>query len=482
MSENRTVFSNLIWRFAERIGAQLVAFVVSIVLARLLDPTAYGTVALITVFTTILQVFVDSGLGNALIQKKNADNTDFSTVFFTNIVFCSVLYFLLFILSPFIASFYGNSELTAYIRVLGLTVVISGIKNVQQAYVSRHMLFKKFFFSTLGGTIAAGVIGVLMALNGFGVWALVVQQVINLAIDTTILWATVRWRPNLVFSFGRLKGMFSFGWKLLVSGLLETVYNNVRQLLIGKIYSSADLAQYNRGSQFPQLIIQNVNTSIDSVLLPAMSKEQEHNERVKSMTRRSIRISTYIMAPLMMGLVFTGNSVVGLVLTDKWLPSVYFMRIFCIVFMFYPIHTANLNALKAMGRSDLFLKLEIMKKFVGVLALLATVFVSVEAMALSLLVSSITSQIINSSPNKKLLGYGYFEQLKDILPSIILAVVMGCIIYPIQLLNLSYFVTLLIQVPLGTVIYLGGSIVFKIDSLQYLFGIVKQLLNKKNDM
>lgn len=479
MAENRTVFSNLIWRFAERIGAQLVGFVVSVVLARLLDPTAYGTVALITVFTTILQVFVDSGLGNSLIQKKNADNIDFSTVFFTNIVFCCILYFLLFISSPMIALFYGNAELTSYIRVLGLTVVISGIKNVQQAYVSRHMLFRKFFFSTLGGTITAGVIGVFMALYGFGVWALVAQQVINLAIDTTILWFTVRWRPNLVFSFVRLRNLFSFGWKLLVSGLLDTVYNNVRQLLIGKIYSSADLAQYNRGSQFPQLIVQNVNTSIDSVLLPAMSREQDDKKRVKSMTRRSIRISTYIMAPLMMGLAFTGNSVVGLVLTDKWLPSVFFMRIFCIIFMFYPIHTANLNAIKAMGRSDLFLKLEIMKKIVGVIALLSTMFISVEAMAYSLLFASITSQIINSAPNKNLLGYGYVEQLKDILPSIILAIVMGCIIYPVQLLNFSFFVTLLIQIPLGIMIYLVGSIVFKIDSFQYLFGMVKQFLNKE---
>ena len=480
MSENKIVFSNLIWRFSERIGAQLVAFIVSIVLARLLEPAAYGTVALITVFTTILQVFVDSGLGNALIQKQNADNIDFSTVFYINIIFCCTLYLLLFISSPLIAVFYGNTELTAYMRVLGLTVVISGVKNVQQAYVSRHMLFKKFFFSTLGGTIAAGVIGVCMALKGLGVWALIAQQVINLTIDTTILWLTVRWRPDFVFSIERFKALFSFGWKLLISGLLDTVYTNIRQLLIGKIYSSADLAQYNRGNQFPQLIVQNVNTSIDSVLLPAMSKEQEDKERVKSMTRRSIRISTYIMAPLMMGLAFTGYSVVGLILTDKWLPSVFFMRIFCIVYMFYPIHTANLNAIKAMGRSDLFLKLEIKKKIIGIMLLLSTVFVSVEAMAFSLLISSITSQIINSSPNKKLLGYGYIEQLKDILPAIALALAMGCIIYPVQLLKLSYFMTLIIQIPLGIGIYLAGSIIFKIDSFQYLLNIIRQYRKKNN--
>lgn len=471
--KQKSVFSNLIWRFAERIGAQLVSLIVSIVLARILTPEAYGTVALITVFTTILQVFVDSGLGNALIQKKEADNIDFSTVFYTNVLFCLLLYCGLFIVSPIIADFYGDTSITAYMRVLGLTVFISGIKNVQQAYVSRNMLFKKFFFSTLGGTITAGVVGVIMAINGAGVWALVAQQVINLAIDTTILWFTVRWRPDKVFSLERLKGLFSYGWKLLASALIDTTYTNIRQLLIGKIYSSSDLAQYNRGRQFPNLIVTNVNTSIDSVLLPAMSNEQESSERVKNMTRRAIKISTFVMAPLMMGLAFCGKPIVGLILTDKWLPSVFYMQIFCITMMFYPIHTANLNAIKAMGRSDIFLKLEIEKKMVGLLALLVTMFISVKAMAYSLLFTSIASQIINSAPNKKLLNYGYKEQLKDIIPPIGLAVIMGCVIYPVQNLGLSYFLTLLIQIPVGFIFYIVGARIFHLDSLEYLMGIIK---------
>ena len=473
---NQTVFSNLIWRFAERIGAQLVAFIVSVALARILEPSAYGTVALITVFTAILQVFVDSGLGNALIQKKEVDNIDFSTVFYTNIVFCMGLYILLFIFSPFIAEFYRDKAISAYMRVLGITVLISGVKNVQQAYVSRNMLFKKFFFSTLGGTIVAGVIGVIMSYVGFGVWALVAQQVINLTIDTVILWITVKWRPDLVFSFARLKELFSFGWKLLVSSLIDTVYTNVQQLLIGKIYTSVDLAQYNRGKQFPNLIVNNINSSIDSVLLPAMSNEQENKEKVRNMTRRAIKISVYLIAPLMMGLVFCGRPIIGLILTDKWLPSVFFMQIFCISYMFWPIHTANLNAIKAMGRSDLFLKLEIEKKIVGIIALFVTVFISVEAMAYSLLFTSVVSQIINSYPNKKLLDYGYFEQLKDILPSVFLALIMGICIYPIQNLGFSYFITLLIQVPLGALIYLVGSKLLHIDSFEYLLGIIKSYL------
>lgn len=476
--DSKSIMSNLLWRFFERTGAQLVAFIVSVVLARILNPTAYGTVALITVFTTIFQIFVDSGLGNALIQKKDADNVDFSTVFFANIVFCTVLYLLLFFVSPFIAQFYGNDTITAYMRVLGVTIVIAGIKNVQQAYVSRNMLFKRFFFSTLGGTIVAGIVGVIMACIGLGVWALVAQQVINLVIDTIILWGTVKWRPDFVFSFERLKGLFSFGWKLLVSSLLDTVYINIRQLIIGKIYSSSDLAQYNRGQQFPDLIVRNINTSIDSVLLPAMSNKQDSREKVMNMTRRSIKVSVYIMAPLMMGLAFCGHSVVGLILTEKWLPCVFFMQILCVTYLFYPIHTANLNAIKAMGRSDLILKLEIEKKVVGIIALLATMFISVKAMAYSLLFTSVISQLINSAPNKKLLNYGYKKQIKDILPSIGLAVAMGAIIYPIQKLGLSYLITLLIQVPLGALIYIVGSKFLHLDSFEYLIGIVKTYIKK----
>ena len=479
MNTKRSVLSNFIWRFAERVGAQLVAFIVSIVLARILEPSAYGTIALITVFTAILQTFVDSGLGNALIQKKDADDIDFSTVFYTNFVFCIFLYLVVFFGAPFVAKFYGDLQITGYMRVLGLTVLISGLKNVQQAYVSRHMLFKKFFFSTLGGTVIAGIVGVFMAYHGFGVWALVAQQVINLTIDTIILWITVKWRPKLVFSVERLKGLFSYGWKLLVSSLLDKVYTEIRSLIIGKIYTSADLAYYNRGLQFPQLVSTNVNTSIDSVLLPAMSNEQDNKQRVKDMTRRSIKVSTYVMAPLMIGMAFIAEPIVSLILTDKWLPCVYFMRLFCISFMFQPIHTANLNAIKAIGRSDIFLKLEIIKKIVGLIALFSTMNISVKALAFSLFLTSFVNQIVNSWPNKKLLDYGYGQQLRDILPGVIVAFIMGVAIYPVQLLGLSNILTILIQVPLGALIYIAGSKIFKLDSFEYLLGIAKQFLASK---
>ena len=473
-----SVFQNFLWRFAERCGAQLVTFIVSIVLARILSPEDYGQIALITVFTTIMQVFVDSGLGTALIQKKDADDLDFSSVFYFNFVICLILYAVMFVAAPFIAGFYNNSSLTPIIRVISLTIVISGVKGIQQSYVSRNMLFKRFFYSTLSGTVFSAFLGIALAYAGFGVWAIVAQQLSNTTIDTLILWLTVKWRPKKKFSWERLTGLLSFGWKMLASGLLDTVYNNIRSLIIGRMYSSSDLAFYNQGKQFPNVIVSNINTSIDSILLPAMANVQDEWERVKSMTRRSIKTSTYIMAPLMMGLAFCAEPIVSLVLTDKWLPCVPFLRIFCITYMFYPIHTANLNAIKAMGRSDLFLKLEIAKKIVGMALLLSTMWFGVMAMAYSLLISSVLSQIINSWPNRKLLNYRYLDQLKDILPGIVLAIFMGCCVNLVGLLHLSNTVTLLIQIPMGAAIYIGASAAIHLESYDYLMGMIRPVLKK----
>ena len=468
----------MLWRFLERCGAQGVTFLVLVVLARLLDPSVYGTVALVTVFIAVLQVFVDSGTGNALIQKKDADDLDFSSVFYFNFSVCLLLYICMFFAAPLIAAFYNMPDLTPVVRVLSLTLIISGVKNIQQAYVSRNMLFKKFFFATLGGTIGAAVIGIWMAWKGYGVWALVAQNLFNAALDTIILWVTVKWRPKRAFSLERLKGLFSYGWKLLVSALLDTGYNNVRSLIIGKLYTSADLAFYNRGKQFPNLIVTNINTSIDSVLLPTMSKEQDNRERVRDMTRRAIKTSTFIMMPLMMGLAVCAVPLIRIVLTDKWLPAAFFLRVFCFTYAFYPIHTANLNAIKAMGRSDLFLKLEVIKKIVSISALISTMFISVEAMALALPVTSILGQIINSWPNRKLLDYSYRAQLLDMLPQIGMSLAMGGIVFTIQFLRLPDIATLLIQVPLGALIYIVGSKLLHIDSYEYVKGLIKSYTKK----
>ncbi len=479
---NKTVTTNFFWKFLERCGSQGVTFIVSIVLARLLAPEVYGTIALVTVFTTLLQVFVNSGLGNALIQKKDSDDLDFSTVFYFNILFSLALYLLMFFVSPLIAALYGEPTLTPVLRVLSLTIVFSGIRNVQQAYVSKQMIFKKFFVVTLGATLGSAIIGIAMAYMNFGVWSLVGQQLSNAVLSAILLWVTVKWRPKKMFSFLRLKGLYSFGWKLLVSATIDTLYNDLRTLIIGKLYTTSDLAYYNKSKQFPHLIVNNVNLSIDSVLLPTMSSVQESKEKVKAMTRRAIKTSTYIMMPLMVGLAVCAEPLVRVVLTEKWMPCVPYLRIFCFTYAFYPIHTANLNAIKAMGRSDLFLKLEIAKKIVGLVLLFASMWYGVMAMAYTSLVTSVVSQIVNSWPNKKLLNYSYSEQLKDIFPQIILSIVMGACVYCVQFLNIAMGIRLIFQVVLGIIVYIAASVLFRIDSFKYVLGLLRKFNLKRGSL
>lgn len=478
MSTSNTIVSNLLWRFLERCGAQLVSFVVSIIIARILGPEYYGIIAIINIYTGIISVFIDSGLGNAIIQKKDPTDLDYNSVFYFNILSSSILYLALFFLAIPISKFYNNPDLIIYIRVQSILLLISGIKNIQQSYVSKNLLFKKFFFSTLGGTIGAAIIGILLAVKGYGIWALIAQSLFNNLIDTIILWITVPFKPKFIFSIKRLFELFRYGWKLLVSSLIDNIYNKLTQFIIGKKYSPTDLSFYDKGSHFPEIIIFNINNSINSVLLPTMSNIQDDIVRLKELTSKSIKLSSYIIMPLMAGLAVCAESIVILLLKDQWLPCVFFIRIFCFSYAFYPIHTSNLNAIKALGRSDLFLILEIIKKIVGIIAILVSMTISVKAMAISILIISIINQIINSWPNKKLLNYSYIKQIKDIFPSIFTSTVMGIIVYSINFLSFSPIYKLFIQIPLGIISYILISKLFKISEYDYLKSIIKGYMKK----
>lgn len=474
MERKEQIVSNLMWRFMERCGAQLVSFIVSIVLARLLMPEEYGKVALISVFISILNVFVDSGFGNALIQKKNADNKDFSTVFIFNVFFCIVLYVAILFLAPSIAFFYRDETLVPLIRVLSLTIVISGIKNVQQVYVMKHLMFKKFFYSTLFGTILSAFVGIGMAGRGYGVWALVFQNLTNTFVDSCVLWITVKWRPECYFSLQRLKKMFFFGYKLLISSLMNNIYANFRQLIIGKFYSSADLAYYNKGKQFPYLIVQNVNASIDSVLFPVMSKSQDDQKDLKKMVRLSIKVSSFAMWPLLLGLAAISESLIRLMLTEKWLPCIPYLIIFCLVCGWYPIQTANLNAIKAVGRSDIFLKLEIIQSVCGIALLLPVIHKGVWYIAVMFLVSSILNCVIIAFPNKKLIDYSWLKQFLDVMPAFLLALSMGAVVYYVGYLISNIWIRLVIQVVTGIGVYFLGAVIFRFEAFYYIINILKR--------
>ena len=478
-SDKKNISSNIMWRFMEKFSAKFVTFFVSIILARLLEPSAYGTVALITVFTTILEVFVDSGLGNALIQKKDADDLDFSSVFFFNIAMCTVLYLLMFFAAPLIAEFYDIPELVPIVRVQSITILISGVKNIQYAYVSREMIFRKFFFATLFGTIVSAIVGLAMAAAGFGVWALVAQPLVNYTIDTIVLWITVQWRPKLIFSWTRLKGLLSYGWKLLIAKLVNTTYMKMRDLLIGKIYSTSDLAFFNKGDTFPAVIVPNITASVDAVMFPAMAKEQDNKTRVRELVKKSIHTSSYLVIPMMTGLIACANPLIRVLLTEKWLPCVPFLYMFCVVYAFWPFSIANLNAIKALGHSEKVLKLEVIEKVFSIGLLIITLKRGVIWIGISYMVGELFSTILCAIPNRKLIGYGFIQQFIDLIPLLFASIVMGGIAYSIQFLGLSDILTLVIQVIVGILVYLILSWLLKLQGFIYFYSIFKTKILKR---
>lgn len=470
------VVSSLFWKFMERVGVQGIQFIVSILLARLLKPEDFGTIVLITIFIAISGVLVQGGFNTALIQKKDIDEIDFSSVFYLNIFSSTIVYIALYFTAPFIAAFYEEPELVSVLRILSLTLLFSPFNSIQNAVIGKNMQFKKLFFSNLGAIVASGTVGILMAYSGFGIWALVFSQVINQLVVTIFLWFTVKWRPKLLFSFNRVKRLFSFGWKLLVSSLIDTLYINLRSLIIGKLFSPAMLGIYNKGEQFPSLIVSNINGSIQSVMLPALASNQDNKQRVKEMVRRSIVTSSFVIAPMMVGLAVVAEPLVKILLTEKWLPSVPYLQIFCASYALWPIHTANLQAINALGRSDIFLKLEIVKKFIGLTILGFTIFWGIYAMAIGVLVGGIISSFINAYPNLKLLNYSYKEQWNDIMPSFILSLVMGAAVYTIKWLYLSDGITMTIQIIVGIILYTVLAHFFKLECFHYLKSTLKDTM------
>ncbi len=474
------IFTSLFWKFMERGGTQGIQFIVQIILARLLLPADYGIIALVVIFIAIAGVFVRSGLNTALIQKKDADEIDFSSVFYLSLFIAVIIYIILFIVAPFIALFYGEPQITPIFRVISITLIFGAFNSIQNAVISRNMQFKKLFFSSTGAILVSGAVGIYLAYTGFGVWALVGQQISNQLFVTLILWFTVRWRPRLVFSLQRVKGLFSFGWKLLVSALIDTVYRDLRSLIIGKMYNPAMLGFYNRGQQFPSIIVSNINGSIQAVMLPVLSSQQDNKPRVKAMMRRAVVTSSFAVFPMMVGLAVIAEPLVKLLLTDKWLPCVPFLQIFCATYSLWPIHTANLQAINALGRSDIFLKLEIIKKIMGLSILAVTIFYGVYAIALGGVLSGIISTFINAFPNKQLLDYSYKEQWKDIMPSLLISLVMGVVVYIFKYLNIAVWQVLILQIVAGAILYVCLAKMFNLENLDYLILTMKDVIvNKK---
>lgn len=478
MTENPTslrgkVLSGLFWKVLENGGVQIVQFVISLILARMLGPERYGTIALLLVFIAIANVFIQSGFQTALIQKRQVDDLDYSSVFYLGLGVALLLYAVIFAGAPAVAAFYHDPELKSMLRVLALMIFFGAVVSVQTAMVSRKMEFRKMCAASLFATCLSGIAGVIGAYRGLGTWALVVQQLGTQFLLMVFLWVLVGWKPMRAFSFSRVKALFSYGWKLLCSSLLDTVYNNLYTMVIGRIYQKDVVGYYNRGNQFPQLIVNNLAASIQAVMLPAFSASQEDKERMKAMVRRSIVTSAFVIFPMMAGLIAVAKPLISIILTEKWLPCVPFLQIMCVAYAMWPIHIANLQAINALGRSDIFLKLEIIKKALGLAVLAVSIPFGIYAMVWLKASTDFVGTIINAYPNKKLLNYSFLEQWRDVFPSLVLSVVMGAIVYSLQFFIHNNWILLIAQIGVGVLIYGGLAWIFKIESFRYLVGVVK---------
>lgn len=474
------VIVNLFWKLMERGGTQGIQFIVQIILARLLLPEEYGIIAIVTIFITLAGIFVDSGLNTALIQKKAADKVDFSSVFWFGLVLAALLYGILFFLSPFLAAFFHQPGLTDVIRILSITLFLGVFNSIQQAVIAIRMEFKKLLKGSIGSVLLSGIIGVIMAYMGFGIWALVGQQIAYRLIGTLILMVLVDWKPSLNFSFKRFKRLYSFGWKLLVSSLINTLYHNLRTLIIGKLYAPAMLGFYDRGTSFPGFIITNINGSIQAVLFPALASCQEDRKRVRSMMRRSVVTSSFILFPMMAGLAVLAEPMILVLLTDKWLPAVPFLQMACISYSLWPVHTANLQAINALGRSDIFLHLEIIKMILGLAVLGISIPFGIYAIAFGGIVNGVISTFINASPNNKLLGYSYRDQLRDIGPSLLLSILMAGIVTLVGLIDLEPLPHLIAGILTGVISYTAMAALLKLECYIYLLETLKEFLQGRN--
>ena len=472
----KTIISSLFWKAFERIGKKGITFVISIILARLLAPRDYGIVVLVMVFIDIAVIFIENGFSVALVQKKNADDTDFSSVFFFSIAFSAVTYILLWFAAPFIAGFYKLPEIKPVLRVLSAVIFLGTLNSIQHAILSRNMAFKKSFKIVISGVLISAFVGIWMAYAGYGVWALVGQKITSYTCQNIIMWYMVKWKPKLLFSGKRLRSLFSFGGRTFMASLLHYVYTDFCSLIIGKSFSSAALGIYNKGITFPQFIVSNLDGPIQSVMFPALASFQEDKAKLKKMVRRAIVTSSFLVIPAMVGLAVVARPLVIVLLTEKWLPCVFFLQWACIKFAFWPLQSTNLQVLKAMGEGKILLRIEVAKKIIMIagFCVAAFVFRSLEAVVIFDAFTTLISILIGALPNRKLIGYSLREQLADVIPFIGLSALMGLIIMSIKIPGLGYLPLMMVQAFAGIVVYFAMAWILRLECLQYLINIVRK--------
>lgn len=478
MSENSIrdrALTGTIWKFLERMMAQGISLIVSIIIARILTPDEYSVVSIVVIFFAFADVFISGGFNTALMQKKDADIEDYSSVLILSLGISFALYALLFFVSPFIARLYNKPILISVFRIMSLVLPVNALKSILCAYISSKLEFRKFFIATSGGTIVSGIVGIYLAKNGYGPWALVAQQMTNSIIDTIILFFSTRIRFIFSFSFRKIKGLFSYGWKVFATSILITIYTYISPLVIGLKFSAESLSYYTKGQSFPSLISSTCTNTLSAVLFPVMAKYQDDKGKLLRYTRRFIGLSSFLIFPAMLGMFAVANNFVELILTEKWLPIVPFIRIFCVAYMFDVIHVGNCETIKAMGRSDIYLKMEIIKKtsyfiIIGIFVLFSD---SPIIMSLSAILCAIVAIVVNSIPNVRLINYSISLQLHDMIQNLTSAVIMAICVILTDSIEVSCIYRLILQIIIGAFVYLLLAVVMRNSNLKYLIQIIK---------
>jgi O-antigen/teichoic acid export membrane protein len=471
MSLKEEALLGIIWSFAQQFGTQIISFIVSLVLARILMPSDFGTIAVFGVFMNIGYVLIDGGLTNSLIRTQHPDDVDFSTVFYFNLATSILVYILLVIIAPGVAVFFKMPELTRIIRIYALSLPIGAFSTVQQTLFTKKMDFKTQLKIQFPSLLIGGTTGIALAYNGFGVWSLVIMALLQTLLSSLQFWFYSPWRPKKLFDKDKFQFHFNFGYKLALSGLIDTIFQNIYTIVIGKIYTATELGYYNKANSMQQLPVSNISSALNKVTFPLFSKIQDDNTRLRHVYSLIMKMVIFIITPLLVIMGVLGIPLFRFLFTEKWLPAVPYFRILCIVGILYPIHAYNLNILKTKGRSDLFLKLEIIKKTITVLALLLTFRLGILGLLWGKVATSFIALYINCYYSGKFLNYSIWNQFKDLLPSIFLSTCMGGFLWLFDahlMVASGDFIRLLIGTSLGLTLYISIALIFKFEELKLI--------------
>ena len=484
MGENRygkrSVFVNVGWKLFERSSSLIITFFIQILLARILEPAAFGLAAMVTVFVTLSTIFVSGGLSSSLIQKKDADELDFSSLFWVNLAVSSLLYVILFVASPYISNYFGYAELSPMLRVLSLKLIISAVNSIQTAYISRNMMFRFYFYSTLTGKIASGIVGVFIAVLGGGAWALVGQALSLIFFETIVLWTKVKWRPQRQFSLSRAKVLYSFAWKIMLMTFIEAIKDQTRNMLIGKKYSSEALAYYDKGFLFPTNIVTNISSSLTAVMFPVLSNVQDNNGKALALCRSWLSIFAYSVFPILLGLILTAESLVSVILTDKWLPAVPFLQLASLTYISWIIEIPIRETLKSLGHASTILYLQIIKTTVSLIVLIILMNSGVLIIAASGALLGVFNILISIFVAKIKFNYTFSNVFTDVYQTLLLNFFMGIPVYVITLFSISEFTKLIMQIIVGVLLYVFLSVISKNKNYDYIISLVKTITNKKS--